>query len=79
MSGMDDFFFRAFFKLKVHESHGTAFQHLINTLFSYGVKGFQSIAPWGNWGDGGNDGWVEVEEHQVVLLCLQRPLRWGAR
>lgn len=57
---MDDFFFRAFFKLKVHESHGTAFQQLINDLFRYGVEGFQAIAPWGNWGDGGNDGWVEA-------------------
>lgn len=60
MSSMDDFFFRAFFKLKVHESHGTAFQQLINGLFGYGVEGFQSVAPWGNWGDGGNDGWVEA-------------------
>lgn len=60
MSNMDDFFFRAFFKLKVHESHGTAFQQLINNLFSYGIEGFQSIAPWGKWGDGGNDGWIEA-------------------
>lgn len=60
MWDQDDFFFRSFFKLRVHEAYGTAFQQLINDLFRYSVDGFQAIAPWGNWGDGGNDGWVEA-------------------
>lgn len=55
----DDFFFRSFFKLKIHQAQGTAFQQLINELFQYSVEGFQAISPWGSWGDGGNDGWVE--------------------
>lgn len=27
----------------------------------YSMPGFQSVAPWGNWGDGGNDGWCALE------------------
>lgn len=23
----------------------------------YALPGFQAVVPWGNWGDGGNDGW----------------------
>lgn len=60
MWNQDDFFFRSFFKLRVHEAYGTAFQQLINDLFRYSVDGFQAITPWGSWGDGGNDGWVEA-------------------
>ena len=25
------------------------------------MQGFQSVSPWGNWGDGGNDGWCQSE------------------
>lgn len=59
MSVNDEFWYRTLFKLKLHEAHGNSFQQLINNLFQYGVDGFQAIQPWGNWGDGGNDGWVE--------------------
>lgn len=59
MSTNDNFWYRTLFKVKLFEASGTSFQQLINQLFQYGAEGFQSIQPWGNWGDGGNDGWVE--------------------
>ncbi|MBU1420045.1 MAG: hypothetical protein KKI15_16290 [Proteobacteria bacterium] len=60
MSGNDNFWYRTLFKVKLFEASGTSFQQLINQLFQYSIEGFQSIQPWGNWGDGGNDGWVEL-------------------
>ncbi|MCG7978421.1 MAG: hypothetical protein N0E58_09860 [Candidatus Thiodiazotropha endolucinida] len=59
MNNHDDFWYRTLFKVRLYEAFGTSFQHLINQLFQYSVVDFQSIQPWGNWGDGGNDGWVE--------------------
>ncbi len=59
MSSHDDFWYRMLFKVKLYEAYGTSFQQLVNQLFQYSVEGFQAIKPWGNWGDGGNDGWVE--------------------
>lgn len=60
MWDQDAFFYRSFFKLRVLEAYGVGFQQLINNLFRYSVNGFQAITPWGRWGDGGNDGWVEA-------------------
>lgn len=59
MTANDNFWYRTLFKVRLYEASGTSFQQLINQLFQYSVKGFQAIQPWGNWGDGGNDGWVE--------------------
>ena len=59
MTTNDNFWYRTLFKVRLYEASGTLFQQLINQLFQYSVKGFQAIQPWGNWGDGGNDGWVE--------------------
>ncbi|MBU0676177.1 MAG: hypothetical protein KJ950_16180 [Proteobacteria bacterium] len=59
MSANDNFWYRTLFKVKLFEASGTSFQQLINQLFQYSVEGFQSIQPWGDWGDGGNDGWIE--------------------
>lgn len=61
MNSNDEFWYRVLFKVKLFEAYGTSFQHLVNQLFQYSIKGFQSIQPWGNWGDGGNDGWVPSE------------------
>ena len=56
-----DFWYRTLFKLKLYEVSGTGFQGLFNSLMQYSTPGFQSVAPWGNWGDGGNDGWCPKE------------------
>lgn len=58
-----DFLFRIFFKLRVHESHGDAFQQFFSNVMLYSDPRFQSILPWGSWGDGGNDGWIEEDLH----------------
>ena len=63
MGANDDFYYRQFFQLKVHKVSGDEFQRLFNQVMGYAHPGFQSITPRGNWGDGGNDGWIPDEGH----------------
>lgn len=57
----NDFWYRKLFKIKLYEASGNAFQRLFSALMQYSQPGFQAVAPWGNWGDGGNDGWCQHE------------------
>ncbi len=63
----EDFYCRQFFQLQVHKASGDAFQHLFDQVMGYTHAGFQSITPWGNWGDGGNDGWTPEEGHYFQI------------
>lgn len=58
-----NFLYRQFFRLRVHESFGEAFQLLFSRIMSYAHPGFQSVTPCGSWGDGGNDGWIPEDLH----------------
>lgn len=59
----EDFWYRTLFKLKLYEVSGESFQSLFNKIADYRYPDkFQSVAPYGNSGDGGNDGWIEVEK-----------------
>lgn len=57
----DNFWFRTLFRLKIYEVSGESFQRLFNDIVSYRHPSFQSVAPYGNLGDGGNDGWIPDE------------------
>jgi len=59
----NEFWLKLLFKVKLYEIHGDAFQNLFSQLMELSNPKFQSIAPWGNWGDGGNDGWIEEDGH----------------
>ena len=63
-----DFWYRTLFKLKIHESSGSGFQCLFNALMQYSSPKFQAVAPWGNWGDGGNDGWCPNENRYFQVF-----------
>jgi hypothetical protein len=63
MGANEDFYCRQFFQLKVHKASGDEFQRLFNQVMGYALPGFQSITPWGSWGDGGNDGWIPDVGH----------------
>jgi len=60
-SAHNDFWYRKLFKIRLYEASGNSFQRLFSALMQYSLPGFQSVAPWGNWGDGGNDGWCPTE------------------
>nr|WP_279342403.1 ABC-three component system protein [Geotalea sp. SG265] len=49
------------FKLRLYEASGNAFQKLFSAVMQYALPGYQAVAPWGSWGDGGNDGWCPQE------------------
>jgi hypothetical protein len=50
---------RTLFKLKIHESNGTAFERLFTDIMNYAYPDFQQIKPWGNIGDRKNDGYIK--------------------
>lgn len=66
-----NFWYRILFKIKLYEASGTTFQQFVNQLFNYSLDGFQSISPWGNWGDGGNDGWIPSKGHYYQIYGPQ--------
>lgn len=47
--------------MKLSEASGDSFQRLFNEIACYRYSGFQAVAPYGNQGDGGNDGWIADE------------------
>lgn len=57
-SSSSNIWYRLLFRVKIHEASGDCFQKLVSQLYEGNMPGFQAIAPWGNWGDGGNDGWI---------------------
>lgn len=63
MASDREWLFRVLFRLEVHQSHGDAFQSLFSSIMKYSDTRFRAIQPWGNWGDGGNDGWIEEDGH----------------
>jgi hypothetical protein len=67
MANGDKFWYRTLFRVKIYEASGDSFQRLVNELCQHSISGFQAISPWGNWGDGGNDGWVQEEQHYLQV------------
>jgi hypothetical protein len=57
----EKFWYQKLFKLKIYEVSGESFQRLFNDIASYRYQNFQAVAPYGNQGDGGNDGWFPDE------------------
>lgn len=65
----NNYWYRILFKVKVYEASGDSFQRLVNDLCQHSWVGFQAISPWGNWGDGGNDGWVQDDQHYLQVYA----------
>jgi len=63
MASDREYLFRVLFRLEVHQSHGDGFQSLFSNIMKYSDPRFRAVQPWGNWGDGGNDGWIEEDGH----------------
>ena len=71
-----DYWYRLLFKVKLYEVAGEAFQHLVNSVLGATFQGFQSIAPWGSAGDGGNDGWVKDEGRYFQVYGPRASSSW---
>ncbi len=61
MPGVNPFWFRTLFKLKIYQISGNEFQKLFEQTMQYHNPEFQVVKPHGNLGDGGNDGWIPTE------------------
>jgi hypothetical protein len=57
----NEFWYRTLFKLELYKVYGESFQRLFNDIASYRYPNFQAVSPYGNQGDGGNDGWIPDE------------------
>lgn len=57
----ENFWYRTLFKLEIYKVYGESFQRLFEDIASYRYSNFQAVAPYGNQGDGGNDGWISSE------------------
>lgn len=77
MANGDKFWYRTLFRVKIYEASGDSFQRLVNELCQHSISGFQAIAPWGNWGDGGNDGWVQEEQHYLQVYGPKPTTDWN--
>lgn len=63
MQETQEYWFRTVFRLRMYDTFGDGFQQFFSKLMHCYDGRFQSIAPWGNWGDGGNDGWIPQDGH----------------
>lgn len=61
MTPIDHNYLRIQFWLKIHEKSGSEFQSFFESIAEKTIAGFQKIRPYGNQGDGGNDGYVQNE------------------
>lgn len=58
---IDHNYLRIQFWLKIHEKSGSEFQSFFESIADKSIVGFQKVRPYGNRGDGGNDGYVPSE------------------
>lgn len=77
MSNNDNYWYRILFRLKIYQESGESFQRLVNELCQHSLDGFQAIAPWGNWGDGGNDGWIQSEQRYLQVYGPKPTTEWS--
>jgi hypothetical protein len=73
MQNNDNYWFMLQFKLKLYQATGEEYQRLFNSVMTacHG-ENYQSVRPWGNKGDGGNDGFL-VNEGRYFQICAPNP------
>jgi hypothetical protein len=64
---------RTLFQLQVHQSDGFTFEHLFGRVMEYSRPGFLKIAPYGNHGDRGNDGYEKALGRYFQVFAPQNP------
>ncbi len=61
------------FSKKVHEKNGSEFQSLFSDVMEKAVPEFQKVRPYGNVGDGGNDGYVPSKGIYYQVYAPENP------
>lgn len=67
------YFARVLFKLKVHESNGSAYENLFAQVMQLSRATFTKVAPYGNQGDRGNDGFEKAVGRYFQIYAPQTP------
>ena len=57
MKPLDKNYLSLQFKLEIHTKNGTEFQSFFENIMEKAFSDYQKIRPYGNLGDGGNDGY----------------------
>lgn len=61
------------FNLKIHEMNATEFQNFFANIMTKAYRDFVRIRPYGNLGDGGNDGYRPVEGIYYQVYSPMKP------
>lgn len=69
MTAQDSSLFRLYFKLAIYQKSGMAFQEFFAKVMIYSDSGFEPVKPYGNWGDGGNDGHNPGTKHYYQVYA----------
>lgn len=72
----DNPLYRFFFKLRLYESSGEAFQRLINSLMICAFSDFEAVQPHGSQGDGGNDGYIPSKGRYLQIYGPKASSNW---
>lgn len=73
----NNYAFNLLCRLQIHQRSGESFMALFNDIMSFNDDRFQSIAPWGNWGDGGNDGYIKEDGHYFQIYAPKPNTAWS--
>lgn len=73
MTTLDKNYLRLQFWNKVYKKDATEFQHFFEDIMSGAFTGFQKIKPYGNKGDGGNDGYRPGEGIYYQIYAPRDP------
>lgn len=69
MTVQDGSLIRLYFKLAVYQKSGMEFQSYFSDIMRCIDSGFEHVKPYGNWGDGGNDGCNSVDKHYYQIYA----------
>lgn len=73
MEKIDKTYLRLQFWLRIHEKNATEFQTFFEDIMQKAFPNFQKIRPYGNQGDGGNDGYRPDEGIYYQVYAPRKP------
>lgn len=79
MKAQDNSLFRLYFRLAVYQKSGMEFQNYFSDIMRCLDSGFEHVKPYGNWGDGGNDGCNSSDKHYYQIYAPLATTRLNAQ
>jgi hypothetical protein len=73
MTPQDKLLARVFFKLKIIQADGAAYETLFGHVMDYSRPAFTKIRPYGNQGDRGNDGYENEHGRYFQVFAPEKP------